>query len=117
MNLKYRILRVNAEDHSFAVRYFTDILTEDLLCSYFDADGNIVRDENNYPLSCKTDTNVTIFNNPNPSQDDIIKLVTDYSSTMKDYLAILELQLQPNAVERMANVTSLVNTTGVITLD
>lgn len=117
MDIRYRILRVNEVDHSFVVRYYTDILTEDLLCNYFDGDGNIIRDANGYPTNCKTDTNITIFNNPTPSQNDIIKLVIDHSSTMKDYLEILELRLQPNSIDTMANVKPLVNTTGIVTIN
>lgn len=117
MNIKYRILRVNEADHSFVVRYFTDTLTEDLLANYFDGEGNIIRDANGYPVACKTDTNITIFNNPTPSQNDIIQLVIDHSSTIKDYLGILELRLQPNSIDTMANVKPLVNTTGVITIE
>lgn len=61
MNLKFRIIDVNEEEGSVVVRYYTDTQTEDELASLFDEDGDIIRTEEGYPVRCRTDMNVNIF--------------------------------------------------------
>jgi len=60
LNIKYRILSIDETNHSFVIRYFTDIFTEEKLATQFDENGNIIM-LNDYPISCRTDTNLTLW--------------------------------------------------------
>ena len=62
MEVKYRIININVDEHSMLVRYYTDKNTEDLLASSFDNDNQIIRHADGYPLRCRTDTHMTIYN-------------------------------------------------------
>ena len=42
MEVKYRIIGVDTNEHSITVRYFTDKITEEMLSVEFDRKGNPV---------------------------------------------------------------------------
>jgi hypothetical protein len=50
--MRYKIVEVNAAEHSIVVRYYTDTITEAMLASQTDDAGNILR--------CRTDYNITL---------------------------------------------------------
>jgi len=77
LKYKFRILQFNKEEHSVIVRYYTDILTEEMLCNSFDEKGRILYHENGYPLSCRSDYNINIYDNLNPTEEEIIQLIKD----------------------------------------
>jgi hypothetical protein len=77
MKIKCRILNINEEDHSFSVRFYRDCLTEEELCSSFDEKGRIQCHENGYPLSTITDVNMNFYDNLNPTEEDLIKILLD----------------------------------------
>lgn len=51
MNLKFKIISVDEAEQSIVVRFYTDKITEEMLASQVDRDGNILR--------CRTDVNIT----------------------------------------------------------
>lgn len=51
MEIKYKILQINYQDHAVAVRYYTDIATEELLCNQRNEDGSIGRCMTDYYLN------------------------------------------------------------------
>lgn len=75
MDIKYRIISVDEKEGSFVVRYFTDNDDETSLASYFDVDGEIILDSNGYPARCRTDVNIALNTNINPSANDIETLI------------------------------------------
>lgn len=50
--MRYKIVEVNAAEHSIVVRYYTDAITEESLISQTDGEGNILR--------CRTDSSITL---------------------------------------------------------
>jgi|SRR5215472_3969204 len=53
LHVRYKVLAVNPDQHSLTVRYFTDILTEDLLA--------VDRDEHGAVRRCRFDYNLTVW--------------------------------------------------------
>ena len=90
MQVKYRIINVDAAQHSIVVRYFTDTITEDMLASSKDVDGVIERTSDGYPVKCQTDYNINVWKtDPSPTQEDIKKLAgigqTSYGEEMSNH--------------------------------
>ena len=71
MLLNIDSIEIDEENHSFVVRYWTDIVSENSLSVYFDANNNPIMDANGYPSRCRTDYHLTCFNSSNPTDDDI----------------------------------------------
>lgn len=61
MNIHYKIVSINQEDHSFIVRYWTDIISEDFLANEFDENNEIKRREDGSPTRCRSDVNLTLY--------------------------------------------------------
>lgn len=79
MSVKFKILSVDANNHSMVVRYFSDLVTEDNLATEFNLDGEIVRDSNGSPVRCRTDYNIEIAEYPSPSKDRLIEIISTYA--------------------------------------
>lgn len=109
MKINYRILEVEEENHSITVRYFTDILTEELLASVFNDDGSIRIDANGRPIRCSTDYSITIYEDLCPSEDIIIGKIMDSAPTQ--FLYIKEQNYVNNTSTNLSNVYSLLNVT------
>jgi len=89
LKINYRVLSVNPSEHSITIRYFTDIITEELLAIDLDENGNIKLDKQGKPLRCKTDYLFTYYpNNENMSKESIIKFIEDCAPV--DYLSSQE---------------------------
>lgn len=69
MNLKYKILRINAEQQSFVVRYYTDIVSEHSLAT------SPIHSDDGFPFTCLTDVNLTIYE-PDLSDEEIHERIT-----------------------------------------
>jgi hypothetical protein len=106
MKINYRVLSYNEKDHSMSVRYWTDILSEDDLNALFDEYNNIVYNSNGYPVRTKTDMNITFYNNPNPSSNDIVNLIQKNVPT--SWIYNLEQTKISNTEYSLANVASFV---------
>lgn len=74
MKVRYRVLDFNKEENTMEVRFFTDVITEDMLADHFDNEGNIVYTEHGYPERCRTDMNISI-NNLNPTKKYILETI------------------------------------------
>lgn len=75
MNINYRILEINDDEHCITIRFWTDDTTEDSMASFFDQNGDIVRTDEGYPVRCRTDYNISFENINNPTIDDLEKIV------------------------------------------
>lgn len=62
MNIHYRILSKDDENHSMIVRYWTDIISEESLATELYEDGSPVLDESGHPRRGRTDYNLTLYN-------------------------------------------------------
>lgn len=111
MEVKYRIIGVYPEEHSISVRYFTDIVTEEMLATEFDANNNPLLNEDGFPTRCRTDYYINIFNAPSPSEEEIIKII-NYNAPY-DWLNLQEKIHDPNTDTSLSNIVSLVNNVGV----
>lgn len=115
INLKYRLLRADSNEHSIVVRYFTDIITEDMLATEFDHNGAIMRTEGGWPTRTRTDYNINIWQVPSPSQEEIEKVIQ--GAAPADWLYLQEMILNPTIDTSLANVVNLVDTVGEIEKD
>jgi hypothetical protein len=106
MKINYRVLSYNEKDHSMTVRYWTDILSEDDLALIFDEYGKIVYNANGYPVRARTDVNLTFYNNPNPSEEDILNKIK--KSSPFEWMKLLEQNKLSNTQYSLANVVSFV---------
>ena len=79
MTLYYRILHFSAQEHSFTVRYYSDILTENALAIEYNVDGTPKLTPEGYPVRCKTDYNISLYNNYDPKPEDLMKLIKQNS--------------------------------------
>ena len=109
MKIYYRILSVNESDHTFTVRYWTDIISEIDMCGVFDSDGSPRLDDNGIPVRCRTDYNLCMFDNLNPTVEEIeqqIKLTCPIS-----WFNLLEkTKTNPSGVS-LSNVNPLIGIT------
>ena len=79
MSVKFKVLSVDANNHSMIVRYFSDLVTEDNLATELNLDGEIVRDPNGSPVRCRTDYNIEITEYPSPSKERLIEIISSYA--------------------------------------
>jgi hypothetical protein len=106
MNINYRILSVDEKNHSFLVRYWTDIVDENSLAGHFDSNNNIIMDANGYPVRCRTDYNITCYNSLDPSSDDVLNLIK--RTTPLQFFHIQENMKTGNLNLSLANVISMI---------
>lgn len=111
MEVKYRIILVDPEEHSIVVRYFTDKVTEEMLATEFDSNGNPVLTEAGYPTRCRTDYHINIFQVPSPSQEEIVKII-NYNAPY-EWLNMQEQINDPDIDTSLSDIVGLVNTTGI----
>ena len=108
MEVKYRIIDVDPNQHSIVVRYYTNVLSEDSLATSFNTDGSIARGPNGSPLRCQTDYNINIWKTETPpTVDDIKKIAND--SAPYDWFKLKHDILDPNVDTSLSVVSSLIN--------
>ena len=112
MEVKYRIIKVDPEEHSIVVRYFTDKVTEELLSTEFDDNNNPVMNEEGFPTRCRTDYHLNIFQVPSPTQEEIIQIINLNAPT--EWLNMQESILDPNIDTSLSNISDLVNVVGTV---
>jgi len=61
MNIKYKIIEVYPEQHSFVVRYYTDKIAEEHLCRQFNEDGSPLLSPSGGIARCTYDLNISIY--------------------------------------------------------
>jgi len=115
MDVKFRILSKDEENHSIVVRYFTDILTEEILANSFDAAGNIIYDPRGYPRSTRADYNYNLYSYNTPTEKQIIDFVKDKTPWM--WLQTQENIINPNVNTSLSGVNNLLYTEQSYTFD
>lgn len=96
MNLKYKIIEVHPEQHSVVVRFYTDVVTEEMLA--VDVLNGVIR-------RCRTDFNIDLpF--PAPTGDALAELIV--SKAPKDWLATQEAVLNPVLDTSLSSIAGLV---------
>jgi len=110
MEVKYRIIKVEPEEHSIVVRYFTDKITEEMLATELDINDNPVLTEEGFPTRCRTDYHINIFQVPSPSEEEIVKII-NYNAPY-DWLNMQEQIKDPEVDTSLSSVSNLVNTIG-----
>ena len=107
-DIKFKIISKHPEQHSVVVRYFTDLLTEDMLATSFHANGMISRNASGSPLQCQTDYNLTVWNVGANTQA-ILKIAND--SAPVGWLKLQEqIRTAPSSETSMAQVDALIGT-------
>ena len=79
MKIKFRLLKIDPKEHSIYVRFYTDILTEEILANEFDINGNIIRDEKGHPIRCRTDFHINIWQTPSPTGEELEKFIISHA--------------------------------------
>lgn len=107
MEVKYRIIDVDPNQHSIVVRYYTNVLSEDSLATSFNTDGSIARGTDGSPLRCQTDYNINIWKTDTaPTAEEIQKIAND--AAPYDWFKLKHDILNPNIDTSLSNVSSLV---------
>lgn len=75
MDIHYRIIGYNPNEHSIEVRYWTDDMDEFDLCSLYNDNGNPMLTEDGYPVRCRTDVNITIYETPSPDEKKLRQII------------------------------------------
>lgn len=88
MNMHYRIMLINDSDHSLIVRYWTDVISEMSLCTEFDKEGKPVVTDQGFPVRCRSDFNITLYNNKSPNEVALIEIIKAHAPT--DWFRLLE---------------------------
>lgn len=96
MNLKYKIIEVYPEHHSIVVRFYTDIITEQMLAVDV-LDGVIRRGRTDYALDLPF---------PVPTGDALAQFISDKAPT--EWLATQEAILNPNIDTSLSPIIGLV---------
>ncbi len=106
MRLKYKIIEVIPEQHSIVVRYYTDAVSEEHLCSHRDAEGNPIRNEDGSIQRCRSDNNICLWEVPPITGDALTARIV---SCAPDLLLALEANiLDPGVDTSLSEITSLV---------
>jgi len=100
MNIHCKIVEVWPEDHLIVARYWTDVITEEMLAS----DSN--RKENGTPVRCRTDVSITLPV-PTPSIEEIDAIIK--RNVPLEWLKMLEAKKDPNINTEVDHINNLVN--------
>jgi galactose-1-phosphate uridylyltransferase len=71
MKINYRIISVDEMQHSMVVRYWTDIVTEEMLAAEFEQNGKIRTTRYGYPIKCASDYNLMFYDKPMPTKEEL----------------------------------------------
>lgn len=112
MDIKYRIIAVDTKEHSIVVRYFTDTITEEMLATELDRHGNPVLNDEGFPVSCRTDFHINIFQTPSPTQEEIFKIIN--ANAPIEWLKLKEKVEDPNVDTSLSTIADLVNVVGEV---
>ena len=100
MNIHYKIVELWPDDHLIVARYWTDIITEEMLAS----DSN--RKEDGTPVRCRTDVSLNLPV-PTPGVDEIDAIIKQ--NVPLAWLKMLEAKKNPNIYTEVDNIKDLVN--------
>lgn len=106
MQVKYKIISIDPNEHSMVVRFYTDILTEEMLSSFKNADGSVSLDENGNVPHCRTDYNINIWQIPAPTGQELQDYIMRNAPV--SWFQLQEQILNPNIDTSMSNMVSLI---------
>lgn len=112
VSVKYKIIQLVPEEHSITVRFFTDTVTEDMLATEFDSEGNIVRGSDGSPTRCRTDYFINIMKTPTPGIEEIKELIK--LNAPAEWLHMQEQILNPEVDTSLTGLEPILNTTDVV---
>jgi len=96
LNIKYRILEVDEIEHRFTVRYYTDILTEELL-NVNRLTDDLRLGEDGKPERCRTDISLTMYN-PDADEEEVNKFIQ--MNAPAEWMKLLERGYAPRIQSR-----------------
>lgn len=108
MNIHYKIVEFWPDDHLVVVRYWTDVLTEEMLAS----DGN--RKEDGTPTRCRTDVAINIPI-PVPSENEMDSLLK--KNAPLGWLKMMEDVKNPDVDTDASIVSSLLHVSKTTTMN
>lgn len=111
MEIKFKILEVDQNQHSIVARYFTDYFTEDNLAVSYTTDqsGQPIIDRNldGSPKRCQTDYNINIWKTaPAPTPEDIKTAISQ--AAPYDWFKLKYDVLDPNVDTSLSNANGLI---------
>jgi hypothetical protein len=106
MNINYRILSKDDEDHSLIIRYWTDIISEESLATSLNTEGNINVDDNGHPLRCRTDYNLTLYGLNSPTNTDLHSFAIRCAPI--EFLRLLELKKTNPQALNLSEVNNII---------
>lgn len=113
MNIKFKILSANPEEHTIIVRYYSDLLTEEKLATIKNADGSPAEvDENGNILRCRTDYNLAIWQTPTPTGQELIDYIK--SCAPVQWFELHEKIADPTVDTSMSEIINMIGTEVVI---
>lgn len=71
MKINYRVLHIDEAQHSIVVRYWTDIVSEEMLAQEFEPNGKIRLTRHGWPTRCVTDYSLTFFEKNIPTEEEV----------------------------------------------
>lgn len=112
ITIKYKVVDIVPEEHSFIVRFFTDSITEDMLATEYTSEGDIARRPDGSPTKCRTDYNINIFKTPTPSNEEILAMIE--LNAPAEWFYMQEQINDPNIDTSMDTLTPLLNKVGTV---
>lgn len=107
MNIHYKIIELWPDDHLIVARYWTDVLTEEMLAS----DSN--RKEDGTPVRCRTDVTINLPI-PVPTVDELDNIVK--RSGPIAWLKMMEDVRDPDVDTDISHISSLLHAAKTTTL-
>lgn len=92
MLTKYKIIRVYEQDHSITVRFYTDIITEEVLAIRNPDTNEILLNADGSIQSCRTDYNITLWKVPTLTEEEL-------DLEIQKHAPIQWLELQENIIK------------------
>ena len=107
MNIHYKIVEVWPDDHLMIARYWTDILTEEMLA------GDVNRNPDGTPVRCRTDVAINIPI-PVPSEEELDVFIK--KNAPLGWLKMMEDVKNPDVDTDVSHVSSLLRVTKTTTV-
>lgn len=114
MNIKYKILSIDTAEHAMVVRYYTDLITEEMLGSFKDADGVSIKEEDGSIKHCRTDYNINIWQTPAPTGTELEAYIMQCAPVQ--WFELQEKILDPAVDTSMSGLEALVGVEKTVTI-
>jgi hypothetical protein len=114
MNIKYKILQIDTTEHSIIVRFYTDVLTEEMLSSVKYTDGTVEKNDDGTVKSCRTDYNINIWQTPSPTGEELDQYILRHAPVQ--WLELQESIINPQIDTSMSGLEVLVGVEKTVTI-